>query len=75
MSDINPTKKHVHKCSVCKENFFWNDEACWYGQWEDQKGRERCLEKCCSHHCFNKSKYRKKDPEFTNERKFNDRRF
>lgn len=56
--DINPMKKMVHICSICKEKFFWNEEACWYGVCEDEKGREKVLQKCCSRHCFTKSKYK-----------------
>ena len=62
--NINPATKQVHKCSICKENFFWSNESCWFGYEENKKGNRKILEKCCSRLCFNKSKYQKEDPEF-----------
>lgn len=67
MNDLNVQKKKVHRCSICRKNFFWNDESCWFGQWVNKKGNEKILEKCCSRNCFKKSKYRREDPEFLNE--------
>lgn len=58
--NININSKKVHKCSICKENFFWNEESCWYGYDADEKGCEKVLEKCCNKACFDKSKRKNK---------------
>lgn len=54
-----------HKCTICKELFYWNDESRWYGVLEDEFGNEKVIEKICSSDCLDKSKYKEDDYDFT----------
>ena len=45
-------KRREYKCSVCNNNFYWNDESAWYGQLEDKNQKENIEYLACSEKCI-----------------------
>ncbi len=50
----------LHKCSVCKKKFYWNDESKWYGKLMNKKGLQEVGHKVCSTNCLNNSRFKDK---------------
>lgn len=57
-----PMKNHsrppkLYKCTICGHEFYWNENASWYGRLEEADGNVKPNEICCSDSCRKKSKY------------------
>lgn len=58
MEDIEYNEsRRKHVCTLCNNEFYWNDDCSWYGVLDNGIGEQIILEKCCSQSCRDKSQW------------------